>query len=511
MSVVESNNIFETEEKVRALPPSITQNSNFEPQTRMEQEASEGQPFNGNSQPAILELLNRASSTITAEREKVAELQRTVSTLKKHLHHLVQLSVEDHQCLAAARRNLFSTANCNGVEFPLLSSTMVWQYLASNSHVLAELLNGSSLEFPQLDMKALDELCSPPAPIAVGSMERSPPAIVANEKSHGIAQSPHLLTRRLSGSLSPGDPLSSSQNSPTSLCAQAKNDISGKKSEYAKKNQLVTPTNLTSKKTNALKNCTPSLPNSLTLSQQVVRQTKTQNVHKEIFTDQGSGVLYSQAEALGKNMLVTVPHVASTGGISTELYHGNDSVPQNESSASHILSFSNPPSTEISSAEAGMIARLRRAVAPPPTKYQMDEVVEAMIGELRKELKEKISDKTLDWPPVQKSLEKGTPFYYIPWVIKIEKENVCAYRFLVGPEVSVNTVIDIYRRRPGCSVDSILLKNQRARQDGQQVPKLDVKHFLVHLTIDSGKLCVVKGGGHTDLLLFLERKINLRL
>lgn len=511
MSIVESNNILETEEKRQAMPPSTSRNPNFEPQKRMEQEESESQPLHGNSHPGILDLLNRASGTITAEREKVALLHRTVSTLKKHLHNLVQLSVEDHQRLAAARRNLSSPINFNACGFPALSSTMVWQYLTSNAHALGELLNDESLKFPQLDMEEQGGHCSPPAPIAVGNKERSPPTIMEEGKARGIAQSPHLLTRRLSGSLSPGDPLSSRENSRTSLCADANHEVRGKKSAYAKKTQLVTPKNSTSNKEDTLKIATPSLPFSLTVSQDVVKQTKAQNVHKEIFMDQGNAVLHSQPEALGKNMFVTGPHATSTGGISSELYHGNDSLPQYDSSSSHFLSFSHPPSAEISPAEAGMIARLRRAVAPPPTKYQMDEVVEAMIGELRKELKEKISAKTLDWPPVQKSLEKSTPFYCIPWTIKIEKENVCAYRFLVGPEESVSTVIEIYRKRPGCSVDSILLKNQRARQDGQQVPKLDVKHFLVHLTIDSGKLCVVTGGGHTDLLLFLERKINLRL
>lgn len=161
--------------------------------------------------------------------------------------------------------------------------------------------------------------------------------------------------------------------------------------------------------------------------------------------------------------------------------------------------------------EAQMVARLKRAIAPPPSKTQIAVVVDAMIGELRKEIKSKLENNTLQWGPGSKCCEASPSSPSSPWTIRIEKENLCAYRFIMGREESVRYVLEQRKKIPGCTVDGLLLENQRKRDAGKRVAKLELKHFLVHLTIDSGRLTVLTGGGHLDLLEFLERKVHLRL
>lgn len=164
-----------------------------------------------------------------------------------------------------------------------------------------------------------------------------------------------------------------------------------------------------------------------------------------------------------------------------------------------------------SAAEAGMMARLRRAIAPPPSKSQMSDVVDAMVCELRKEINGKLETGTLRWPPAMKKEEVTSVFHYVPWTIHIEREGACAYRFLMGPEENVRSLVEAKRKMNGTSIETLLYRNQLDREMGRKVDNMEAKHFLVNLTIDSGNLSVVSGGGHVNLLEYLERKIHLQL
>lgn len=512
MSTADSETPFEGKDESMPTSPPTSSDVVVKPQEQDEPKTNEPQPSQPVTHPSIVELLSRASGTITAEREKVATLQQTVSILKKHLHQLVQLSIEDHQYVTHCYRNAASSACRGGYGSLHPSSTMVWGYLSSNAQTLGDLLYGSALVLPKLNT---DEIGLPSSPgvgvVDASREERSPPLALASGNGPASYASPHHLTRRLSGSISPGDPLSSREGSLVSPGGFPNSKANGTKGGYAKRDvHTISKGPTTRASADSSKMNKFFLPSSPSGNQVEAKNVRTTEVHREVVANQGKKILPETAEGRSQTKNFNASQLVTTVGVSSDALKEGDDSPQHHTS-SPVLSLSYPSSSDITPAEAGMIARLRRAVAPPPTKYQIDEVVEAMIGEMRKELRKKLCTKTLDWPPVQKSLENASEFFYMPWTIQIEKENVCAYRFLVGPEESVNTVIEIRRKRPGCSVDSILLDNQRARQDGQRVPKLDVKHFLVHLTVDSGKLSVVKGGGHTDLLIFLERKIRLRL
>lgn len=197
--------------------------------------------------------------------------------------------------------------------------------------------------------------------------------------------------------------------------------------------------------------------------------------------------------------------------LSAAANHGNHQSPEMAADAQSALPhpLATPPT--VSAIEAGMMARLRRAIAPPPSRSQVSDVVEAMVGELRKEIHRKLDDGTLKWPPAEKRADPNSVYHFIPWTIHIEREAVCAYRFLIGPEENVRALVEARRRMPETSIETLVLRSQQERERKGRGVKMDARHFLVNLTIDSGHLSVVSGGGHVNLLEFLERKIQLRL
>ncbi|SCU64943.1 uncharacterized protein TEOVI_000764600 [Trypanosoma equiperdum] len=102
----------------------------------------------------------------------------------------------------------------------------------------------------------------------------------------------------------------------------------------------------------------------------------------------------------------------------------------------------------------GMIAHLRRAMAPLPAKEQIGEVIHAMVQEILREAR-----------------QRGTG-------LKMKRQKPCVYECTYSPK---------RERKIGCTVTRV-----------------------VHLSIDSGRLTVKVGGGHVNFLDFLERYCNCR-
>ncbi|RNC54727.1 putative myosin heavy chain [Trypanosoma cruzi] len=96
-----------------------------------------------------------------------------------------------------------------------------------------------------------------------------------------------------------------------------------------------------------------------------------------------------------------------------------------------------------------MITRLRRAMAPPPTKEQLGEVIHAMVQEI-----------------VRDARRRGIG-------LKLTRQAPCVYLFELRGAAS-----------------------KKGKGDTARV---------VHLSIDSGRLSVKVGGGHENLLEYIER------
>lgn len=133
--------------------------------------------------------------------------------------------------------------------------------------------------------------------------------------------------------------------------------------------------------------------------------------------------------------------------------------PSNTSRSSQFSTTSAAPapaSPVVRSYDEMMITRFRRSLAPPPTKEQLGEVVHSMVLQLIKVLK-----------------QRGR-------VLPLTKVAACVY--------SYPTTHSALPPAPG----------------KQAVPP-SIAYRKIHLAIDSGRLVVKCGGGHVDILEFLER------
>ncbi|RNF06913.1 putative myosin heavy chain [Trypanosoma rangeli] len=99
----------------------------------------------------------------------------------------------------------------------------------------------------------------------------------------------------------------------------------------------------------------------------------------------------------------------------------------------------------------GMITRLRRAMAPPPTKEQLGEVIQAMVHEV-----------------VRDARRRGIS-------LKMTRQAPCVYR---------------------CELYGTVATNRKGK---------DATARVVHLSIVSGRLAVKVGSGHENFLEYLER------
>jgi hypothetical protein len=132
--------------------------------------------------------------------------------------------------------------------------------------------------------------------------------------------------------------------------------------------------------------------------------------------------------------------------------------PNNTSRSSQISTGTAvpPASPVVRSYDEMMITRFRRSLAPPPTKEQLGEVVHSMVLQLIKVLK-----------------QRGR-------VLPLTKVSACVY--------SYPTTHSMVPPAPG----------------KQSVPA-SITQRKIHLAIDSGRLVVKCGGGHVDILEYLER------
>ncbi|ORC85462.1 putative protein kinase [Trypanosoma theileri] len=144
----------------------------------------------------------------------------------------------------------------------------------------------------------------------------------------------------------------------------------------------------------------------------------------------------------------TVPKTVSSSFRDDDNYNYNDNA-TNDHAVSNNKWHSVVPRNGETTYNSEMITRLRRALAPPPTKEQLGEVIHAMVQEI-----------------VRDTRRRGLDLY-------MKRQAPCVYQCTFGND---NT------------------------QKGKGVAAR-----VVHLSIDSGRLTVKMGGGHVNFLDYLER------
>ncbi|AYU75790.1 hypothetical protein, conserved [Leishmania donovani] len=162
-----------------------------------------------------------------------------------------------------------------------------------------------------------------------------------------------------------------------------------------------------------------------------------------------------------------------------------------------------------------MARRLLRALAPRPTDSVVGDIVHTMVTALQQDVQAELS-RPSDGRHAAPNRMRG---------FALVRLKPCVYRLLVGPPAEVKAM--------ECAARS---SNRSARQTAPRLPSaaLHRDHFLlysrnpetntaarpcsskitntvIHLTIDTGTLRVVRGGGHIDFIDYLERRLQVKL
>lgn len=193
---------------------------------------------------------------------------------------------------------------------------------------------------------------------------------------------------------------------------------------------------------------------------------------------------------------------------------------------------------------AAMVNRLRRALAPAPTREQIGDVVDAMVSVLQSELRQRLAKQQRQ----STVCGGGGGIGSASRTFALVKRAPCAYRLFLGSPSAVQDAVRECRSgamaaserpktaRPAALSKGVLLYDTTpsasttrafatrggwglseggagggAAVGSAAVPTSSVQECTVHFTIDSGRLCVMGGGGHVDFLEYLERRLHQKL
>ncbi|KPI84645.1 hypothetical protein ABL78_6286 [Leptomonas seymouri] len=182
-------------------------------------------------------------------------------------------------------------------------------------------------------------------------------------------------------------------------------------------------------------------------------------------------------------------------------------------------SIERPPqqrSTPSRSSVQAMACRLRRAIAQRPAEMVMGDIIHTMVTALQRDAQAKLEEQYLASPA---SPLRGFALVQI---------RPCVYQVITGPPADVKAI----SHRPtkgnatalqgGTSPPTVthhrnhylLYNTTRETQQRNSSPatlRSRAHTAVVHLTVHSGTLCIMRGGGNVDFVEYLERLLHIHL
>ncbi|CAJ1016375.1 hypothetical protein Q4I30_000929 [Leishmania utingensis] len=162
-----------------------------------------------------------------------------------------------------------------------------------------------------------------------------------------------------------------------------------------------------------------------------------------------------------------------------------------------------------------MARRLLRALAPRPTDSTVGDIVHTMVTALQQDVQAE-----LDRPR-----ECSNPVQRRPRGFALVRLQPCVYRLLVGPPAEVKAKAHAARvhnsgacpttaRLPSAAPyrDHFLLySTNQGTPTASRTCHSHVTNTVIRLTIDTGTLRVLRGGGHIDFIDYLEHHLHIKL
>lgn len=163
-----------------------------------------------------------------------------------------------------------------------------------------------------------------------------------------------------------------------------------------------------------------------------------------------------------------------------------------------------------------MACRLRRALAPRPSEAVLADVVHTMVGALQHDVQARLRQYE---PPHRPAVPRAAP--PLARGFAMVRVRPCVYRLLLGPPAEVSRIAAGLQsgsgsahgpaQHPAAAPYRHHFLLYGAAGDGSTTRAPKVSETVLHLTIDSGALRVARGGGHVDLIEYLERRLHLQL
>ena len=156
-----------------------------------------------------------------------------------------------------------------------------------------------------------------------------------------------------------------------------------------------------------------------------------------------------------------------------------------------------------------MACRLRRALAPRPAEAVVGDIIHTMVEALQRDVQAILEAQYAAAPATRL---RG---------FALVRMRPCTYQLLYGPPADVKSMA----RGVGAALGASLRRSTSPptatpyrhhyllyqTTKGQQSIPSRVHAMVVHLTIDSGELRVVRGGGHIDFFEYLERLLHVKI
>jgi hypothetical protein len=158
-----------------------------------------------------------------------------------------------------------------------------------------------------------------------------------------------------------------------------------------------------------------------------------------------------------------------------------------------------------------MACRLRRALAPRPAGAVVGDIIHTMVTALQKDVQAKLTDQYASAP-----LRRLRGFAMV-------RLRPCVYRLLYGVPAEVKAAA----RSPSTAGSASLRRSlsppsatpyrhhyllyHTTHESPQAASPSNLHAVVVHLTIDSGTLRVMRGGGHVNFVEYLERLLHVQI
>lgn len=207
----------------------------------------------------------------------------------------------------------------------------------------------------------------------------------------------------------------------------------------------------------------------------------------------------------------------------------NEHIDAAETSNTNVTAAPTTTAAAASPTVQAMAARIRRALAPRPAEAVVGDIIHSMVHGLQRDVQAALEEHQTNAAAAAGAVAGAPPLRRLRGFAMV-RVRPCVYQLLIGPPAEVR----VMARQRGGSANAAAQRRSAspptttpyrndyllyhtstpggaAVKDTATAVQARVHSIVVHLTIDSGSLSVIRGGGHVDFIEYLERLLRISL